>query len=147
MSVTFKDTKGRRVIAVNTATKIGKVKGFVVDPTASRVSAVQIGGRGGKADVVDWEQIDAFGDDAVMVVDDQAPHRPDDRQKKALGGDLQLLDHRVLDDAGFEHGKVTDATFDPATGRLTGVLTADGVIDADRLLSIGSYALVIRAAD
>lgn len=145
MSQTFSDADGRQVVASSTATEIGQIKSFVVDPSASRVTAIQTGGRGGRADVVEWDHIEAFGEDAVLVVNDEVAHRPEDRQKDAVKGNIRLRDSRVLDDAGFEHGTVTDAMFDPATGAITGVLTTEGHLAADRLISLGSYALVIRA--
>lgn len=147
MSQTFSEADGRRVVAVNTATEIGEVKSFVVDPTSARITAIQIGGRGGRADLVEWDHIEAFGDDAVMVVHDEAVHQPDEREKDAVKGEIRLRDSKVLDTAGFEHGTVADVMFDPATGAILGVLTTEGHIGADRLISLGSYALVIQSED
>lgn len=146
MSDTFNDADGRAVVAADTAETIGKIKGFVVDPTASRIESVHVAGRGRKADVISWSSIRSFGADAVMAeMAEAAETVAPGRDTKAIKGKVVARGTRVLDTNGFEHGTVDDVMFDAASGALTGVLTSEGHIGADALRSLGSYALVVDA--
>ncbi len=49
MAQTFNDAGSRAVVAADTADAIGEVKGFVVDPTASRIECIHVAGRGRRA--------------------------------------------------------------------------------------------------
>ena len=40
---------------------------------------------------------------------------------------------------------MTDAEFDPATGRLTALILATGTVGGERLIGIGSYAAIVHA--
>lgn len=51
----------------------------------------------------------------------------------------------MLTDGGTELGKVDDVDFDPGTGSITYLISADDRIAGDRLLGCGSYAVVVRA--
>lgn len=144
MSATFNSAEGRPVVAADTAESLGEVKGFVVDPTASRVEAVHVSGRGRKAEVVPWTSVHSFGDDAVVAEQaDSTEQVSTDYEKAAVKGKIAAVGSRVLSTAGFEIGTVEDVMFDTGTGELTGVLTEGGRIAADRLRSLGSYALVV----
>ena len=146
MSQSFRAAEGRKVIAKTTAEEIGKVKSFVVDTTASRVTALQIGGRGGSAELVDWANVNAFGDDAVIVEGADVARAPDDREKEAVKGDIRARGTKVLTTAGYDVGKVHDVMFDGASGEIVGMMVGKKtLVPADRMRSLGSYALVIDA--
>lgn len=146
MSATFNGSDGRPVIAVDTAETIGEIKGFVVDPTATRIDSVHISGRGKKAELISWSSIQAFGADAVMAnMATAAEQVVSEHETQAVKGKIVARDTRVLDSAGFEQGTVEDVMFDTESGELTGALTTQGHIDAARFRSLGSYALVIEA--
>ena len=148
MSTTFGNALGRPVVAADTAETLGEVKSFVVDRTASQVEAIHVSGRGSDAQIVPWNAITSFGADAVIA---KAAHVTEpvstDRDVETAKGNIAALDARVLTTTGFEIGKAMDVTFDADTGKLTSVHTEEGPIDADRLRSLGSYALVVDAAD
>ncbi|MEZ5219557.1 MAG: PRC-barrel domain-containing protein [Ilumatobacteraceae bacterium] len=145
MSVTFSDADARTVVSGDTAETLGEVRGFVVDRTGRQIEAVHIAKRGRRSELVPWSAITSFGDDAVVVSSADQVHRvEDDRELEAVRGHITVRGSRVLDADGFERGEVRDAMFG-ADGRLTGILTDDGRIAADRILALGSYALVIRA--
>lgn len=67
MDTTFSDAEGRPVVAADTAEDIGEVKGFIVDPTATRIDAIHVSGRKGRADLIAWTSIRSFGPDAVVA--------------------------------------------------------------------------------
>jgi sporulation protein YlmC with PRC-barrel domain len=56
-----------------------------------------------------------------------------------------MLKKRILNTAGLQVGTVRDVEFDPADGRIVGILTDDQPIDGRALLGVGSYAVVVRA--
>lgn len=144
MSETFNSADGRPVVAADTAETIGEVKGFVVDPTATRIDAIHIAGRGRKAETLSWDSIAAFGADAVMGDHAAAAGRVEgEHETQAVKGNIKARGSRVLTTTGFVVGTVQDVLFDGATGLLTAIETDHGRIDADRLQSLGSYALVV----
>lgn len=138
---------GHSVIAMDTAEEIGKVKHFVVSTDVSRVDRIHIDGRKKKAVFAEWSSLESFGADRVMVTAAGDPSESDDeRDVDAAKGNVALLGSRILDTAGFEHGKVSDATFDADSGSILAILTdADVTIAQDRIHSLGSYAVVVDA--
>ncbi len=146
MSETFNSSDGRPVVAVDTAETIGEVKGFVVDPTATRIESVHISGRGRKAEIVPWASIQSFGADGVMADLASAGEQvSSDHETQAVKGNIVARKTRVLTTEGFELGTVEDVMFDTATGQLTGAVTTEGRIDGSRFRSLGSYALIVDA--
>lgn len=136
----FTEALKRDVVATSSASSIGRVTGFVVDPRRQQVVALRIG----KADhdTLAWSDVTAFGVDAVTV-------DSTDRLRSAEAGpeadQTDLLGHRVLDDHGVEHGTVQDVEFDPDTGQLRYLLTSSEEVDGSRLHGVGSWAAVITA--
>lgn len=59
-------------------------------------------------------------------------------------GNVVVRVSRVLTTGGFEVGTADDVQTDTTTGEPIGVITADRRIDAERLRSLGSYALVVE---
>ncbi len=142
----MQESCGRRVVAVDDAEELGVIKEFVVDPQGRRVAKVQIAGRGKKAEFARWDDLESFGDDVVMARrSDVAEPAETDRDTAAAKGNVTLLGARILDTNGFEHGTVQDAEFDTADGSITAVVGPEGTFDADRVRSLGSYALVVAA--
>ena len=144
---TFNAADKRPVVAGDTADDLGKIKGFIVDIGANRAEAVHISGRGKKADIVPWGQL-RFGGDAVIADTGDTPERvSDERDVDAVKGKLAVRGSRVLDTSGFELGTVEDVSFDSETGELVTIRATSGEVDASRLCSLGSYALVVDAEE
>ena len=144
---TMKSMKGQSVIALDTAEEIGNVKHFVVSADGQRIERLHIDGRKKKALFTEWGDLESFGTDRVMVkAADATAGSQDDRDLDVASGDIELIGSRVLDTAGFEHGKVADGTFDSDSGAIVDILTdSDAAIDSRRIRSLGSYALVVDA--
>lgn len=144
---TFNAADKRGVVAGDTADDLGKIKGFIVDVGANRVEAVHISGRGKKAEIVPWGQL-RFGGDAVIVETSDTPEQvSDERDIDAVKGKVSVRGSRVLDTAGFDLGTAEDVSFDSETGELVTIRTTGGEVDASRLCSLGSYALVVDAEE
>jgi sporulation protein YlmC with PRC-barrel domain len=138
---------GTKVVGRDSASGIGKVHRVVIDPSSARVAAVQVGK--GADDLVDWEHVVGLGDDAVVVEGESSRRAASGRfEERAVEGVLDLEGKRILSDRGHELGEVDDVEIDEQTGTVRALLAKGGrVVDGDRLLAIGSYAVVVSAAD
>lgn len=135
------------VIARDTAEQLGRVEGFVVDPVHHRIEAVHLGGSKRHPQIVDWTAIAAFGDDAVIVDRPDAVREPDgENEQRVASGKVAMLDQRVLDDLGDALGTVTEVLFDEQTGTIATIATDSAQYDAEQLLGVGTYAIVIAHA-
>lgn len=139
----FSEARRHKVMDTTTAQQVAEVDGFVVDPAAGRITALRLGKSKGPGRVLDWEGVGAFGPDAVTVSGTGAIREPaDDDEARAAG--LDLPGRRVLTERGRELGAVADVEFDPATGAVTAVLVGQTTVAGDRLIGLGSYALVVK---
>ncbi|MGY4963813.1 PRC-barrel domain-containing protein [Streptomyces sp. 900105245] len=137
----FTQTRGLPVITADEAATLGTVKDLTVDPHSRSVACLRLSGAPKDAAVVDWSAVEAVGKDAVIV-----------RSRHAAGaGQDHLPEHheavgsRVLTEYGVEHGTVKDIAFEPATGAILTVFTALGDIAGERLIGLGSHAMVVHA--
>lgn len=138
----FSDAKGHKVVSTADAETVGRVDGFVVDPAGARVSALRLKKTEGDGDVLPWDAVIGFGPDAVttgsadVIVAGTAQDH--DKHRDVLG-------KRVLTESGDELGEVKDVEFDPETGTVLMLLTKDGEVAGERMIGLGSYALMVRA--
>lgn len=86
---------------------------------------------------MEWDKIVGIGPDAVVVVDDEAltshPHTTPPRGRL------------LLSEPGNEAGTVRDVEFDDTTGRLISLTTETVLIEGDRLMADGPYAIIAAA--
>jgi sporulation protein YlmC with PRC-barrel domain len=140
----FSEGKGRKVVSSSTATTVGKVSRFVVDPATRSVVGVELK-KAEHGDMLRWSDITAFGVDAVTVTGPDKIGDGGESVRALAGKPHRVLGKRVLTSTGDELGKVDDVDFDPDTGALVALhLDDQSVVDASRLLGIGSYAVVVR---
>ncbi|MGI8459876.1 MAG: PRC-barrel domain-containing protein [Propionibacteriaceae bacterium] len=133
------------MVSTSSATKVGRVSSFVVDPSAQRVVAVLLKKTPGDADVVLWQALTAVGPDAITVTDSDVFTGKDDAEVSALiGKDHELKRKRVLTEDGEEIGSVEDVEFDAESGIVTALLTGEDSVAGSRLLGVGGYAVVVR---
>ncbi len=141
----FSEAKGRKVVDVSTADTVGKVRGFLVDAESRSVVALRLK-KTDHGDVLRWGALASVGVDAITIADPTAITELDDELKALRGKRRRMTKKRVLSTGGDELGHVADVEFDPATGALTYILLHHGAeIAAERLMGIGSYAVVVRA--
>lgn len=147
MTTSFTSAIGRKVIAANSADDVGKVKTFVVDQAGTSITQIQVTGRKRNAELVNWQDVEAFGPDALIIKDVVHLHEaPDERTEEMVRGTVEYLDSLILSDDGEELGTVSDVHFDEKSGEIVGVLGETvGRVEGDKIASLGSYALVIRA--
>jgi uncharacterized protein YrrD len=145
MSDRFAAAAGRKVVSRTSAEELGKVAHIVVDVKRMRVASLVVG-KGRKAHLLAWEDVTAFGPDAVMVANESALLEPrDDHERAATAGKLELIGKRALSDTGNDVGPISDITFDPGTGALETIVLGDREEPAESLLGAGSFAAIIQA--
>jgi sporulation protein YlmC with PRC-barrel domain len=142
--IRFSDISGNPVMDTSTATKIGKVQAPIVDPVLQRVVGFRVKKSKGNGDVVLWAALAGLGPDALTVDSSDRLAVPPKDLKERSTSKLDLLGRRVLTEYGHELGKVRDVEFDPADGRVTSLMLKDAFVDGERLLGIGSFAVVVR---
>lgn len=141
----FSEALKRPVMTTAGARSVGSVSGFVVDPVSRRLLALRLAKTPGSGDIVLWEDLTAFGPDAVTLPTDAPVSEARGRVAELGGKDAELVGKRMLTDAGAELGTVDDVDFDPGTGSISYLMSADDRIAGDRLIGCGSYAVVVRA--
>ncbi|GGM07787.1 PRC-barrel domain-containing protein [Nakamurella endophytica] len=140
----FTEGRGRKVVSTSSARQLGLVDGYVVDFSEQRVVALALSRTEGKARYLRWSDITAFGVDAVTVPADDVLLDSDPVLDDLHNKHHAILGKRVLTTHGVEVGTAQDVDLDPATGRLTALLTPADQIPGDRVLGAGSYAVVVR---
>lgn len=140
----FSDAHGRKVVSTASATTVGKVDGYAVDPGSRKVVALHLKKTDGDADTLLWSAMTAFGPDAVTVSGPEAFVKADGDIAALLDKHHKVQGRRVLTEGGDELGKVDDVEFDAETGSVLTLLLKDGEVAGERLLGIGSYAVVVR---
>ncbi|HEX4430732.1 MAG TPA: PRC-barrel domain-containing protein [Frankiaceae bacterium] len=131
------ELRGRRVVSRSSAETLGEVSDVLLAPSPWTVSALVLG-KGRKSQAVGWPQIIGIGPDAVVVTDDDAASEQQDRSP---------MGRLALSELGNSAGAVTDVEFDETSGTLISLATETMLIEGDRLLADGPYALIIAARE
>jgi sporulation protein YlmC with PRC-barrel domain len=141
-------TRKHPVVDTSNAATIGKISGVVIDPSEQRIAAVVIDGSD-KGSLVSWDDAAGYGPDALTVSSPDAIRLPrDDREEAAADGSLDVLGKVVYSDACDRLGKLRDLEFDPVSGAIEALVLDqddDARLTGDRLMGVGSYAVIVRA--
>ncbi|HEX4016557.1 MAG TPA: PRC-barrel domain-containing protein [Frankiaceae bacterium] len=129
------ELRGRRVVSRSSAETLGEVGDVLLSPEPWTVSALVVG-KGRKAQAVAWSQIVGIGPDAVVVTDDDAA---------GSQGDRSPMGRLALSELGNAAGTVTDVEFDESSAALISLATDSVLIEGDRLMADGPYALIVAA--
>ncbi|MFC7985417.1 PRC-barrel domain-containing protein [Streptomyces sp. NPDC057336] len=133
----FTEVRGLPVTVPDRAGPLGTVTCLTVDVASGAVSHVRLrGGRFRGETVLPWDAVRAIGPEGVRAGSADAVGTAPPCH--------DLLDRRVLTEAGTEQGTVLDVAFDTGTGRLLALFTTRGEVPADRLLGLGDHAAVVR---
>lgn len=141
--IRFSDITGNPVMDTSTATTVGKVQAPIVDPVTQRVVAFRVKRSKGPGDVLLWGALAGLGPDALTVDSAERLADPPAELKHRATGKLDLIGRLVLTEHGHRLGKIRDLEFDPKDGRVTSLMLKDAFVDGERLLGIGSYAVVV----
>jgi uncharacterized protein YrrD len=132
------ELRGRRVVSRATAETLGEVSDLRLSSSPSAVASLQVG-KGRKAGSVAWAQIVGVGPDAVVVTDDDAASEQPETDSP--------VGRLVLSELGNEAGAVTDVEFDETSGLLISLATDSALIEGDRLMADGPYAIIVAARE
>lgn len=136
------EARKRPVVDTSTAETVGHVDGFLIEAEAARIIGLRIDG-GGAGSVLPWESLGAFGPDALTIASADAIRAPADAaEQRRSDPDLDPIGKPAIEESGNGLGTVTDIDFDPDTGALRAVMTDVYELPADKLLGLGSYAMV-----
>lgn len=144
----FTEIHGRKVVSLADAETLGRVDRYVIDPGRQAVVALRLSKVKGDACFLSWADLHAFGADAVTV-DDASRLRPaaDEAEERAASKDLQVIGKLVLGTSGTVLGKGEDVEMDGESGAIVAVdLGEAGTVAGDRIVGLGSYALVVTDA-
>jgi uncharacterized protein YrrD len=138
----FAEAIGRKIVSTATATTVGKVSGFVVDPAVSSVVALQVKAHSGE--VLRWSDLTAFGADAVTVSTQNKVTAATDDISRLSAKEYRIIGKLVLTVRGDKLGHAADVIFDEQTGRVSALALSDGNSLSCRIVGIGSYAVVVE---
>jgi sporulation protein YlmC with PRC-barrel domain len=139
----FSEASGHKIVSTSSAETVGRVDGFVVDPAARSVVAVLV--KKSDGNTLRWNDITAFGTDAVTVTGPDKIVEGGGELEPLLGKHNHMLRKRVLSTTGDQLGSVKDVDFDPSSGAVTALILDTGEIPGKRLTGVGSYAVVVQA--
>lgn len=141
----FSEGRGRKVVSTENADQVGQVDGYVIDFAARRVAALLLSKTDGKAKLLPWQALTAFGTDAVTVPNGGVLVESEPVLEELAHKQHAVLGKRILDTSGLQIGTVRDVDIDSATGQIAEIVTDETRIAGDLLLGSGSYAVVVKA--
>jgi len=144
----LREAYGRKVVSTDDAEAIGRVDAFIIDPRQRSVVGLRLAKVRGDRPFLSWANLQGFGTDAITVGSaDLLRLAADEAEERAASKALQPIEKLVLSEYGTALGKVEDVDFDETSGALVGFDLGDaGNVSSDRLLGIGSYAVVVEEA-
>ena len=130
----FSELKGRAVVDVEDAKKIGEIDNLLLEPGTRQVSSLKVktGGLFSTPLTIAISQLMNIGPDAVTIKADtgslsQAPSAQETVEVTSL------LGNKVVTDAGALLGEVHDVLLDPVSAAVTGYEVREGGIFAKSL--------------
>ncbi|GAA2344498.1 PRC-barrel domain-containing protein [Dactylosporangium salmoneum] len=141
----FNEATGRPVVATDEARTVGSVSDLLVDPHTHRVVALRLRHKVHGADTLLWQDLTAFGADAVTVASAAKIVPAPAELERLAGAPGKLLHKRLLTTDGHSLGTVDNVNFDNATGELTSLIVGNTTVDGGRLRGCGTYAVVVAA--
>lgn len=136
------EARRRPVVATGTATTIGHVDGFLIEAEAGRITGLRIDGEKSST-ILPWDRVGSFGPDAITVADADVLRPPADAaEERRSNSDLDPIGKPAIEETGNGLGTVSDVDFDPETGALRAVITEVYELPANKLMGLGSYAMV-----
>lgn len=124
---------GLAVFDVENGKEIGKIHDFILDENWS-ITGLEIEGKAlfsSHVKTVSWEDISAYGEDAVMIRSLEAVQKtdPDDIPFTYLLGRRKLKEMQVLTEDGILLGRVSDVYFEQEQGNtILGLEISDGFV-------------------
>lgn len=141
----FSEAKNRKVMSTSGAVAVGKLRALIVDPRNAHVVALSLKKTEGNADTLPWNNLTSFGRDAITIESLERITVAEGELAVLSDKHHNVIGKRVLTETGDDIGKVKDIEFDPHDGAVRALITDGEEIPGNRMLGLGSYALVVRA--
>jgi uncharacterized protein YrrD len=117
----FSELKGRAVVRLDDARKLGEVADLLVDPLSGRIESLKLHtGLLRAAELIAPAAVQNIGADAVTVSGAATPEAPRAAGAPPLVELTRVLGAKVVTDAGAFVGELHDVLFDWATLTITG---------------------------
>lgn len=133
----------RPVMDTDVAQSIGQVDSLVITSRPAHITALRLKKTNGGGTLLTWQKVHAIGPDAIMARA-HAQEGADEDVTEQAAACRNLLGRRILTERGTEIGLLQDIDFDPESGQVQGLLTSSGTLPGQRLIGIGSYAVVVQ---
>lgn len=141
----LRDLIGRPVFDVTEAREVTGVRTAVVDPASRRVVAFRVGA---DEPVLGLDDVKSIGADSVTVDERTCLRQPStEPEVRSVEHGLDPLGSRVLTDEGTELGRLEDLEFDETSGEVVALVVGHERVAGERLLGIGTYAVVVEGGD
>lgn len=152
-SVKHSEVLNRLVLDRRTAEEVGRVEQMWLNPQSHQVVGLtcKSGFLGNKKRSFTWAQIEAIGNDSILVnvnSEEIEPEKP--------SGAVSLIGHELWTDAGNKAGKIVDYLFVPQTGAVVsylfmssgwrGVLDGIYIVPSTAIASVGSKRVIVPDA-
>ena len=136
------EARNRPVVDTSTAETVGRVSGFLIEAEAARITGLRIDGDGSGM-ILPWDSLGAFGPDAITIAGAEAVREPaGSTEQRRSDPDLDPIGKPAIEESGNGLGIVSDIDFDPNTGAMRAVITDMYELPADKLVGLGSYAMI-----
>lgn len=136
------EARRRPVVDTSTAQTVGHVDGFLIEPESARITGLRVTADKSTS-ILPWEELAAFGPDAVTIADVnvlRAPSDPGEQHRSDPA--LDPIGKPAIEETGNGLGTIADVDFDPNSGALRAVITDAYELPADKMVGLGSYAMV-----
>ena len=136
------EARRRPVVDTSTAQTLGLVDGFLIETETARITGLRVSADKSTS-ILPWDQLAAFGPDAVTVADASALRAPaDPAEQHRSDPALDPIGKPAIEETGNGLGKIADVDFDATSGALRAIITDSYELPADKLLGLGAYAMV-----
>ncbi len=127
----FSDVKGRQVVTLDGADKIGYIGSAYISDNGANIIGFEVDMRGLLAGhrVFTWDHLSSIGADAVTIPDEEALH---EQTRSALANALSTSDvigAKVMAERGDDLGSVGDIEFDDGSGAITGYILSPSLME------------------
>ncbi len=148
------------VVSIGSGENLGKIVDLVIDYDSGKCLALLVQPEGILAakKIVLIDDVSSFGDDAVMVPDEKAvvPLKDSEDIARIVNSKVKIIDNKVVTYSGEQLGEAKDYTIDEASYKLAKLFVSTGilkdlfkgelVITADKVVSIGKDAIIVKDA-
>ncbi|MFH2105063.1 MAG: PRC-barrel domain-containing protein [Parcubacteria group bacterium] len=148
------------VVTINSGKSLGKIVDLVMDIDNGKCLALLVQPEGivARKKIVLIDDVSSFGDDAVMVQNEKTlvPLKDNGDIARVVDRKIKIIGNKVVSYSGEELGETKDFVVDKASHKLSKLFVSTGllrdlfkgelIITANKIVSIGKDAIVVKDA-